>query len=238
MTRNNWKRLFTIAGLMIVSIQSLPALSWFFPITKRIFPKLMGADQNYISLTFDDGPDPASTQKILDLLDAAKVKATFFMLGEMVKQNPSVAQAVASAGHQIALHGYEHRNHLFRSPRTIAYDMQKAKSLIENVTGQEITFMRPPYGVISIGTIIAARRLNLKIRLWTSWGRDWRANATPSSVFDDLARHGVKNGCILLHDSDCTSSPGSTWSTIGALKEFLAYVKTHDVTVTTLSLNP
>lgn len=223
-----------ILGVTAVSIaiQFAPALSWFFPVTKHIFPNLMGVNPRGTSITFDDGPDIAFTPQILDILDNADVKATFFMLGKMVEDHPSVAKQVANRGHNIAMHGYEHKNHLFRSPRTILYDLSRAKSIIEETTGQTITLYRPPYGVISIGTILAARRLDLKILLWTTWGRDWRKKASAKTVLDDLLRHGVVNATVLLHDSDCTSSPGSTWATIGSLNNLINHMRDQEIKIT------
>ena len=215
-------RAIVIGGAAAVAIHSAPALSWFFPITKRLFPKLMGVRHpSQVALSFDDGPDPVSTPKVLELLEKANVKATFFMLGEMVERYPGVARQVVSAGHEIGVHGLEHKNSLLRSPRTTGYDMAKAKQIIEDVTGAKVKLMRPPYGVISVGTLWYARALQLRIVLWTAWGRDWRIKATAETVIADLRKHGLGGGTILLHDSDCTSTPGSTWSTIGALGSLL-----------------
>lgn len=219
-------------------VHSLPATTWFFPFTQRFFPDLMGVTKaGRAILTFDDGPDPVSTPKVLQILKENNVHATFFMLGSMVEAHPNLAHAVAQAGHEIALHGYEHRNHLFRSTRTIIYDLTKAKEIVETATGVKIRYYRPPYGVISIGTLIAARKLDLKIRLWTTWGRDWRASATSESVISDLMRHGIGGSTILLHDSDCTSAPGSTWSTIGGLKKLMDFANLNKIELSPITID-
>ncbi len=227
-------RVILLLSAFAFGIQSASAISWFFPVSKFFLRRLTGSNTTGVALTFDDGPDIAFTPKILEILDNAGINATFFMLGEMVERNPELAREVADRGHQIGIHGYEHRNHIFRSPRTVAYDFAKAKDIIEKTTGTTVTLARPPYGVISIGTIFAARKLGLSLRLWTSWGRDWRKRANPQSVLSDLVRHGVDKGCILLHDSDCTSSPGSTWSTIGALSSLIEYLAQNDIKVVKL----
>jgi len=176
----------------------------------------MGANAS-VALTFDDGPDPASTPAFLDALDDLGWKATFFMLGSMVRRAPEIAAQVASAGHEVAVHGDQHRSHLWRSPRDVATDLGRATSTIVEATGRQPTWFRPPYGVLSTGSLVAARRLGLRTVLWTTWGRDWRAEATPTSVAADVESDLAPGGTVLLHDSDCTSAPGSWRSALGTL---------------------
>ncbi len=222
MSTNTSTRVALIGGAAAVASHFAPAISWFFPLTKRVFPDLMGVrDPHEVALSFDDGPDPAFTPQVLEILRDANIKATFFMLGEMVRRYPAVARSVAAEGHEIALHGLSHRNSLLRSPRSIGYDLATAKEIIETTTGCQVTLMRPPYGVIAPATLWNARKLGLRIVLWTSWGRDWRRPATPETVLGDLLRHGLGGGTVLLHDSDCTSAPGSTFATIGALQALI-----------------
>ena len=78
-------------------------------------------------------------------------------------------------------------------------------------------WFRPPYGAVSSGSLLAAHRLGLRTVLWTAWGRDWRAAATPASVVADLSAEIGPGGTVLLHDSDCTSAAGSWRSALGAL---------------------
>ncbi len=170
-----------------------------------------------MALTFDDGPDPASTPAFLDALDDLGWTATFFMLGSMVRRAPEIAAQVASAGHELAVHGDQHRSHLWRSPRDVATDLERATTTIVEATGRQPTWFRPPYGVLSTGSLVAARRLGLKTVLWTTWGRDWRAEATPASVATDVGSDLAPGGTVLLHDSDCTSAPGAWRSALGSL---------------------
>ncbi|MDA8262996.1 MAG: polysaccharide deacetylase family protein, partial [Actinomycetota bacterium] len=119
------------------ALHSAPALSWFFPATKRLLPSLMGVrPAGEVAITFDDGPDPVSTPVVLDLLARNQVKATFFMLGDMAKRHRDVARQVAEEGHQVGLHGLYHRNALFRSYPTIGYDLERGKTLVEEASGQ------------------------------------------------------------------------------------------------------
>jgi len=172
-----------------------------------------------VALTFDDGPDPASTPAFLDALDDLGWTATFFMLGSMVRRAPELAAQVVAAGHEVAVHGDQHRSHLWRSPRDVATDLQRATTTIVEATGRRPAWFRPPYGVLSAGSLVAARQLGLRTVLWTAWGRDWRAAATPATVVADVGRHLSPGGTVLLHDSDCTSAPGAWRSALGALPD-------------------
>ncbi|GAA5022832.1 hypothetical protein GCM10025734_79430 [Kitasatospora paranensis] len=90
---------------------------------------------------------------------------------------------------------------------------------------------RPPYGVLSLAALAAARRLDLTPVLWTHWGRDWTAAATPDSVLRTLTRAPLGGGTVLLHDSDVTSAPGAWRSALGALPGLLEQCRKQGLTV-------
>ena len=199
-----------------------PSLVWWDPLRLRFAPRLAGiGEPGHLALTFDDGPDPESTPAFLRELDRLGWKATFFMLGSMVAAAPALAAEVASAGHEVAVHGYRHRGSLRRSPGWIRDDLRRAISTIEDASGAVTTWYRPPFGELSTGALLAARSCRLRPVLWTAWGRDWRPDATPESVIADLRRGRLNGGTALLHDSDCTSANGS-WKTALASLPLLA----------------
>lgn len=199
-------------------LHTAPALGGVSPIGVRFTPALVGVGRRgHVALTFDDGPDRASTPQFLDALAGLGWHATFFMLGEMTRRDPGLARAVADAGHEIAVHGDVHGNMLRRTPRHAAADIARAYETIAGATGVEPRWFRPPFGISSYASLRAARRRGMTTVLWTTWGRDWRREATPASVVADVTRRYVDGGTVLLHDSDCTSYPGSWQSTLGAL---------------------
>lgn len=195
-----------------------PGVTALGPVRRRLFPRLSGLGRaDHVALTFDDGPDPAWTPAFLQVLADRQVRATFFMLGSMAAREPGLAAEVVGAGHEVAVHGWAHRYTVLRSPWAVADDLARARDAVAAATGTEPRFYRPPYGVLSAGALAAARRLGLTPVLWTCWGREWTPGATAGSVWATLAGNLTGGATVLLHDSDCTSPPGSASAGLSAL---------------------
>ncbi|WP_228718038.1 polysaccharide deacetylase family protein [Kitasatospora acidiphila] len=159
------------AGALAVG-HSLPALTSLGPLRPLLAPKLSGpGNPRHVALTFDDGPDRASTPLFLKELEKTGTKATFFLLGQMLSKDPELGRELVDAGHEVAVHGWAHRPLLIRGPRATLNDVTRAKELIGSVTGQEPRWYRPPYGVLNTSALYAARRNNLRPVLWTHWAR-------------------------------------------------------------------
>jgi peptidoglycan-N-acetylglucosamine deacetylase len=154
---------------------------------------------------------------VLDALAALGWSATFFVLGSQARRYPAVLRETARRGHEIGVHGDEHRYLIARAPWTAYDDLRRARDSIADIAGVEPTWWRPPYGVLSGPALYAARRLGLRPVLWSTWGRDWRAEATADTVVADLLASPVDGATLLLHDSDVTSAPGSWRTTVAAL---------------------
>lgn len=207
----------TVGGAAVVA-HLLPAVSTWRGLRVRLTPHLAGVGRpEHLALSFDDGPDPLSTPPILDELDRLGWKATFFLLGTMVRAAPSLAAELVVRGHEVGVHGDRHANHLLKPATWTVADVGRAKATIGEATGITPRWFRPPYGALSASSIVAARRHQLQTVLWTAWGRDWRAAATPETVTADVLRGCRPGATVLLHDSDCTSAPGSWRATLGAL---------------------
>lgn len=215
-------RASAVALPALVAVHAGPVVSTFGPLRNRLMPRLAGRGHSgHVALTFDDGPDHLSTPHFLRLLDARGLRATFFLLGSMAVRSPGLVREMSEAGHEIAVHGWAHRPLLTRGPRSTHDDLARARDLIGDLTGVAPQLFRPPYGVMTGATHLACGRLGLAPVLWTAWGRDWRARATPASVHDTVARDLHGGGTVLLHDSDCTSTTGSWRNTLGALPRLL-----------------
>ena len=207
-----------VAALGAVAANSAPSVIALSRVGRHVAPGLAGVGTpGHVAITFDDGPDPASTPAFLDVLDTLGWRATFFMLGSMVEAAPGLAAEVAAAGHEIGVHGFDHRTHLRLGPRSTRDQIARGRDAIVQATGVVPQWFRPPYGTLSVSALIAARRMGLRTVLWTAWGRDWREDATGASVVDDVLAGFVDGGTVLLHDSDCTSSPESWRATLEAL---------------------
>lgn len=222
-----------VAGVAVHSAPSLIALS---TVGRRISPDWAGVGtRGHVALTFDDGPDPASTPAFLDVLSELNLRATFFMLGSMARRAPGLAADVAAAGHEVGVHGDLHRSQLRLSPRAVADDVARARDAVADATGVEPIWFRPPYGTLSLGGVRAARMAGLRPVLWTAWGRDWRAEATAESVVADVLDGYVDGGTVLLHDSDCTSAPDCWHAALAALPRLTDALHTRSLRVGPLS---
>ncbi|MFE9425002.1 polysaccharide deacetylase family protein [Kitasatospora sp. NPDC006697] len=219
------------AGALAVGYGA-PALTSLAPVRPLLAPRLSGpGDPGHVALTFDDGPDPASTPLFIEELAKTGTKATFFLLGRMLQKAPWLGRELVDAGHEVAVHGWHHRPLLIRRPRATIEDVTRATDLIGSVTGQEPRYYRPPYGVLNASALYAARRNGLRPVLWTHWGQDWTAKATPESVLRTVTKGSLAGATLLLHDSDCTSAPLAWKSTLGALPRVLERCAEQGLTV-------
>jgi peptidoglycan-N-acetylglucosamine deacetylase len=169
------------------------------------------------ALTFDDGPHAEGTPRILEALAQRGAIATFFLVGEQVARDPALAREIVDAGHRIGLHCDRHRNMLRLGPRQVDADIDRAQARIEAATGIAIELYRPPYGIFNLAALLRARRSGWRPLLWTQWGRDWEARATPASIAALAGKNLGPGSVVLLHDADDYGSPGSWRRTLGAL---------------------
>jgi len=173
------------------------------------------------ALTFDDGPHAQGTPAVLDILAGARVPATFFLVGEQVRRNPALARDIAAAGHGIGLHCDRHRNLLRLTPRQVRDDIGRAEATIEDATGCSLGLYRPPYGLLNASALRLAHRRGWRTLLWSQWGRDWEARATPESIAARVTDGAADGSVLLLHDADDYSAPGSWRRTVAALPHVL-----------------
>lgn len=155
--------------------------------------------QKYIALTFDDGPSPEITPRVLNTLHEYDVKATFFMLGSRVDYYPSIAKQVADEGHEIANHSLWHPDLTKLSYKQIEKQFEETTEKLENATGYTPTLIRPPYGAFNKNVEAFAEKGEYAIVLWTVDSLDWKA---PNKQFVyQRVIDGVTDGSIILmHD--------------------------------------
>jgi peptidoglycan-N-acetylglucosamine deacetylase len=173
------------------------------------------------ALTFDDGPHPEGTPAVLEILRREQVPATFFLVGEQVQRNPALAQEIVAAGHRIGLHCHRHRNLLRLTPWQVREDIARAQAIIEEATERSPMLYRPPYGVLNAAALGIARGNGWRTLLWSRWGRDWEARATPASIAARVSDGAQAGAVLLLHDADDYSAPRSWARTAEALPRVL-----------------
>jgi peptidoglycan/xylan/chitin deacetylase (PgdA/CDA1 family) len=206
-----------IAGYMLPGLAAaVPALRGPLGVEDRTASGLGYA------LTFDDGPHAQGTPAVLELLAGAGVAATFFLVGEQVRRNPSLAREIVSAGHLVGLHCHRHRNLLRLTPRQVHADIDRAAAAIEDATGLTPALYRPPYGVLNASALRLANARGWRTLLWSHWGRDWERRATPESIAALVTADADEGAVLLLHDADDYSAPGSWRRTAAALPQVLA----------------
>ena len=157
-------------------------------------------ESSTVAMTFDDGPHPKLTPKLLDLLKERGIKATFFVIGKCVAENPDIAKRIVDEGHEIANHSWSHPQLTKLSPPAFAAEIAQTNDAIEKATGIRPVVMRPPYGAINP---TLTKRLNeeygLSVIIWSVDPLDWKIRKS-----DHVSSHIIKNAApgaiILAHD--------------------------------------
>jgi peptidoglycan-N-acetylglucosamine deacetylase len=156
--------------------------------------------EKVVALTYDDGPDPEHTPGLLDMLRAREATATFFVLGERVERHPEIARRIVAEGHELGVHGYDHRSLLTMPQSEVVASVQRAKSLVETTVGVSMRLFRPPYGTFTLRQAQAMRRSGMDLVMWSSVAEDWVHDA--ERAIADRALTGLRpGGILLLHDS-------------------------------------
>ncbi len=154
------------------------------------------ADDRKIAITFDDGPHPYYTEQLLDGLKERGVKATFFVMGKHVEENPELVERMYNEGHLIGNHTYSHIQLNKSNGDTFKEELVKTSELIEELTGQEVQYVRPPYGSWDKKF---EKELNMFPVLWTIDPLDWCSDNV-AVIVQKVTSKAKENSIILLHD--------------------------------------
>ncbi|HKE18009.1 MAG TPA: polysaccharide deacetylase family protein [Kofleriaceae bacterium] len=149
-----------------------------------------------VALTFDDGPDPIHTREVLDVLESKSVRSTFFVLGQAIERNPRVFQDIVDAGHEIGIHGYNHK---------LADMSSQTRRTLEIVSrfGVRSSLFRPPHGILEPATGLWMALNRMSVVLWSVDARDSlrHERKTPPGSHDSFDR--IRGGdIVLLHDDN------------------------------------
>ena len=165
-------------------------------------PDLTKCSSGLVALTFDDGPSPKFTPKLLEVLKANKAPATFFVVGNRLKKNSKIARQAYLDGHLVANHSWSHPNFNLRTPVQINKEMKKTSELIEKTTGEKPVLMRPPYGIDPKKVHVQASKNSMTVALWQIDTEDWRTGRSAKGISSTALKHLRKNklNVILMHD--------------------------------------
>ncbi len=186
-----------------------------------------------LALTFDDGPNPAWTPQLLELLAHREVRATFFLVGRYAEREPALVRQIAAAGHRIGNHSWSHINLALASAGRIEEELSRTSRTLEQIAGEPVRYFRPPFGARRPEVLRAARRLGMVPVLWNAITYDWRepsASAIANRLerkIDRLERRGQAAN-IVLHDGGHLDPAANRAPSIAAAAELIArYQPTH-----------
>lgn len=159
-----------------------------------------------IALTFDDGPHPRLTPKILAILEKYDIKATFFVIGANAKEYPDTLKKVSEAGHEIANHTYSHIHFSDKNISKLRAEIKKCESEIFDRTDIKTSLFRPPEGQICSSLKGIARDMDYDVVLWSLDTRDW-AHTPPYKIAENIKQNIKAGDIILMHDFIGHNSP-------------------------------
>ncbi|KRC11984.1 polysaccharide deacetylase [Hydrogenophaga sp. Root209] len=193
------------------------------------------ARRREIALTIDDGPDPEVTPRVLDLLDAADARASFFCIGRIAEQHPALCRSIVQRGHRVENHGYAHSNafSLF-GPGAMRRDIVRAQTLLADITGEAPAFFRATAGLRNPFLDPVLHGLGLKLATWTRRAYDTRTGDA-ERVHQRLARHLGAGDIVLMHDGHCARTPTGEPVVLAVLPRLLQTIaerQLHPVTLT------
>lgn len=158
--------------------------------------RMQQSHRRRIALTFDDGPKPSTTPRILDILERFNAKGTFFILGSKVEGNEAILKRMKQAGHELAGHSWSHANFLNLSNDQVKEEMTKTSVAIEQAVGVRPIVFRPPYGNLDGRT---ARISNAPAILWDVDTEDWKTH-DPHAIFKQVKTFAKNGSIVLMHD--------------------------------------
>ena len=170
------------------------------PTEQNITFNSVHTDGPYIAMSFDDGPSATLTPKLLDLLAARHIKATFFVIGENVMEHPEIVARAAREGHEIGNHSWSHPNLAKMSQESVRSQLQRTDVAIKNATGERPTLMRPPYGSITDREKHWIHdEFGYRIILWDVDPYDWKRPG-PAVVRNRILKETRPGSIVLSHD--------------------------------------
>jgi peptidoglycan-N-acetylglucosamine deacetylase len=172
-------------------------------------------EKKVIALTFDDGPWPNTTAKVLDILKKNRIKSTFFVVGQNVKNYPDLTKQIVADGHIIANHTWHHWYHQMNA-QAAAYEVANTGDIIYQTTGVRTSLFRPPGGIMNNGVAAYAKNNKYAVIMWSADSMDYSRPAVPR-LMNNIFREAKPGGIVLMHDGG-----GDRSHTVKALPEIIS----------------
>ncbi len=187
------------------------------------------SNEKVIALTFDDGPWPETTEKILATLKKEKIKATFFVIGQPLKSYPEIGKKVLADGHAIANHTLHHWYNKM-SPLVAQREIEDTAKIIKEVLNVETAYFRPPGGVLTNGLVSYAQSKKQSVLMWSVDSNDSHPHRpSPAAMVKTVVSQATPGGIVLMHDGG-----GNHDNTAKALPEMIAQLRAQGYTFATI----
>lgn len=200
--------------------------------TSQIFGQTLvaGRRPDELALTFDDGPNPAWTPQLLDLLAMSNVRATFFMVGRFAEAEKLLARRAVEAGHLIGNHSWSHPNLARTAAGRVREELRRTSDTLAQITGQPIRYFRPPYGGRRPVVLRVAREMNMVPVLWNAMTTDWKepsADLITNRLMKKIGRNERSGWAttIVLHDGRHKELGANRRPSVTAAGQLIAHYK-------------
>ncbi len=183
-----------------------------------------------LALTFDDGPNPAWTPRLLDILAASDVRATFFMVGRFAAAEKALARRIAEAGHLVGNHTWSHPNLARTSSSQVLNELTRTNDVLAEIAGKPIRYFRPPFGARRPSVLRLARRLGMIPVTWNAMTTDW-SDPSADHIAERLTRKINKlhqrgwAGNVVLHDGAHAGLGADRGPSVSAAGQLIAHYK-------------
>jgi peptidoglycan/xylan/chitin deacetylase (PgdA/CDA1 family) len=217
------------AGLGLVAGGCAYAAMW--PASQLFGQSLLAPKRpGELALTFDDGPNPAWTPRLLEILASHDVRATFFLVGSHAQAEPELVRRIVAAGHAIGNHSWSHLNLALTGAVRVREELSRTSQALEQIAGVPVRWFRPPFGARRPAVLREARQLGMEPVLWNAMTSDWSEPSTAKIVerlagkIDRLERRGWAAN-IVLHDGNHLDRGADRGPSVAAADALVAHYR-------------
>ncbi len=183
-------------------------------------------EKKVLALTFDDGPQPYYTEKVLEILEEHGIKATFFLIGNQVRKHPEICRRIAAQGHVIGNHSEHHHKWLcLKSSKKIAREVQNTEQAIRAITGESPQLFRPPHGFRSPWLMKTLASKGYQVVTWDNMTNDWEASKPAKEIVNEIVQGASSGGILILHDGRSSREHYDREQMLFALPEIITALK-------------